>query len=193
MLKLTEEITGAKNLPGFSKNVIYHEELAYYLRPLHQLIMSGSSEFKKEEYLLMMISLLMEHYGQPFDSCIPECRMEVEKACCFLEEHYEQPVNLNEICKYAGLSKSTLLRGFTKSTGVTPYRYLQTIRINKAKILLEQGATPLEAAFQTGFSDQSHFTNFFNMFIGVTPGTYREIFHNKDNQNTDRGDNIHGK
>ena len=35
---------------------------------------------------------------------------------------------------------------------------------------------PMEAALLTGFSDQSHFTNYFSRFIGLTPGSYREIF-----------------
>ena len=42
--------------------------------------------------------------------------------------------------------------------------------------LLEQGVPPVEAALQTGFSDQSHFTNYFSRFIGLTPGAYQEIF-----------------
>ena len=50
------------------------------------------------------------------------------------------------------------------------------IRIGEAKKLLEQGLPPIEAALQTGFSDQSHFTNYFNRFIGLAPGVYREIF-----------------
>ena len=46
--------------------------------------------------------------------------------------------------------------------------------------LLEQGVPPIEAALQTGFSDQSHFTNYFNRFIGLAPGIYRDIFLDKD-------------
>ena len=35
---------------------------------------------------------------------------------------------------------------------------------------------PVEAALRTGFSDQSHFTNYFNRYIGLAPGAYRDIF-----------------
>ena len=77
------------------------------------------------------------------------------------------------------MSKSTLLRAFTKAKGVTPYRYLENIRIGAARKLLEQGRLPAEAALQTGFSDQSHFTNYFSRFIGLAPGLYREIFENR--------------
>lgn len=176
MLDLAEEVTGKRELPGFSKAVISDEEAVCYLRPLHELVMKGSCEFGKEENLLLLISLLIQRYGQPFESCVPECREEVEKACDFMERHFADRISLDQICRCAGLSKSTLLRAFTRSKGVTPYSYLENIRIGKAKKLLEQGVPPIEAAMRTGFSDQSHFTNYFNRFIGLAPGLYRDIF-----------------
>ena len=90
-------------------------------------------------------------------------------------------IYLDQICHLEGLSKSTLLRAFTKSKGVTPYSYLQNIRIGEAKKLLEQGLPPVEAAIQTGLSDQSHFTNYFNRYIGLAPGVYSEILLMKEN------------
>lgn len=176
MSSLAEEITGKRTLLGFSENVIKNDELNSYLHSLHQIIMDGSKEFEKEEMLLLLISRLIEQYGQPFSNGIPECSKEIEDTCIFMEAHFSEHITLEELCKCSGLSKSTLLRAFTKSKGVTPYRYLQAIRIGKAKALLEQGVSPLDAAIQTGFSDQSHFSNFFNMFIGLSPAAYRRIF-----------------
>jgi len=145
--------------------------------------MKGSREFDKEESLLLLLSLLIQKYGRSFESCIPECREEIEKACTFMEQHYAKHIYLEEIARCAGLSKSTLLRAFAKSKGVTPYSYLENIRIGKAKKLLEQGVPPMEAALRTGFSDQSHFTNYFNRFLGLSPGLYREIFLDKGGRN----------
>ncbi len=176
MLDLVEEVTGKRELPGFSKNVLYDDEVTCYLRPLHEMMMKGSCSFDKEESLLLLLTLLIQKYGQPFKNCVPECRDEIEKACAFMEQHFAERIYLDQICRCAGLSKSTLLRAFVQSKGVTPYRYLENIRIGKAKKLLEQGVLPLEAALQTGFSDQSHFTNYFNQFIGLAPGIYRDIF-----------------
>ena len=176
MLDLAGEVTGRRELPGFSRSVIADEEATCYLRPLHELVMKGSCEFGKEESLLLLVSLLIQKYGQPFESCIPECRGEIEKACDFMEQHYAERIDLKQICRCAGLSKSTLLRAFAKSKGVTPYSYLENIRIGKARKLLEQGVPPVETALETGFSDQSHFTNYFNRFIGLPPGIYRSIF-----------------
>lgn len=180
MLDLAEEITGKRALPGFSPAVLRDEDVSCYLRPLHDLVLNGALEFGKEESLLFMLSLLMRRCGQPFEDCIPECREEIEQACAFMEEHAAERISLDQICRQAGLSKSTLLRAFTKSKGVTPYCYLESLRIGRAKKLLEQGASPMEAALQTGFSDQSHFTNYFTRFIGLTPGAYRDIFLKSD-------------
>ena len=182
MMDLAEEVTGRRELPGFSLNVILDEEAVCYLRPLHEMVMRGSGEFGKEESLLLLMSLLIRKYGQPFDHCIPECRDEIEKACTFMEQHYAERIYLGQICRFSGLSKSALLRAFIKAKGVTPYSYLENIRIGVAKKLLEQGVPPVEAALQTGFSDQSHFTNYFNRFIGMSPGVYREIFLDKEDE-----------
>lgn len=176
MRRLAEEVTGKQELPGFSVTVVRDEEAACYLQELHELVMEGSCEFGKEENLFLLVSLLIQRYGTPFENCIPECREEIERTCAFIESHYMERICLEQLCEYAGLSKSALLRAFTASKGVTPYRYLENIRIEKAKKLLEQGITPVEAALQTGFCDQSHFTNYFSRFIGLAPGAYREIF-----------------
>ncbi len=183
MLSLMEEITGKRKLLGFSENVKKNNELNHYIYSLHKIIMHGSKEFEKEEILLLLISILIEKYGQPFSSCIPECSHEIENACLFMKKNFSDHITLDELCKCSGLSKSTLLRAFTKSKGVTPYRYLQTIRIGKAKELLEQGVSSVDAAIQTGFSDQSHFSNFFNMYIGMTPAAYRRMFKEGDKNN----------
>lgn len=76
----------------------------------------------------------------------------------------------------AGLSKSALLRAFTKSLGVTPHCYLESVRVGAARRILEQGAAPVEAANLCGFADQSHMTNCFGRLIGLSPEAYREIF-----------------
>lgn len=73
---------------------------------------------------------------------------------------------MEDICAAAHLTKSTLLRAFTREMGITPYRFLENLRINRARAFLEQGDMPAEAAVKAGFSDQSHFSSFFTMFTG---------------------------
>lgn len=81
-----------------------------------------------------------------------------------------------ELLSMTGFGKTYLIRLFTKQVGVSPYRYLQTVRLNRSRGFLEQGIPPVDAAGMAGFSDQSHFTNFFKEFTGLTPGQYQRIF-----------------
>ena len=83
---------------------------------------------------------------------------------------------LEQLSALAGLSKYHLLRCFPRQKGITPYRYLETVRVNRARALLEQGAAPLDAALRAGFADQSHFNHFFKILTGLTPSQYRAVF-----------------
>ena len=112
---------------------------------------------------------------------------EVEAVCAHLEARCGQPVSLDELAAVAGLSKGYLLRAFAREKGITPYRYLENLRIERAKRLLEEGVRPVDAALQTGFSDQSHFTNHFKTLIGLTPSQYRAVFAGEGKERASHG------
>lgn len=176
MLDIVEEITGKRELPYFAENVIYDNDLKDCLQQLHKLIMNEFKEFSKEEYLYMMMTILLQKYMPDCDKNIPECRAEIKIACDYMQLHFHERMSLKQICDVTLLSKSTLIRAFTMSKGVTPYQYLESLRMNEAKKLLEEDISLSQIALQTGFSDQSHFTKFFSQYIGLTPGVYRSIF-----------------
>ncbi|MEY8262398.1 AraC family transcriptional regulator [Oscillospiraceae bacterium 50-60] len=165
----------AGTLPVFPTPVVENAPLAEQFRTFHRHLMSGGS-FAAEEALLLFLSGVLEPVPAGAESAPagpkPSHRKETEAARTFLEEHFAEGITLDQLCRCAGLSKSTLLRSFTREMGITPYRYLETLRVNAAKALLEQGVPPLEAALRTGFSDQSHFTNSFTSRIGLPPGMY---------------------
>lgn len=54
-----------------------------------------------------------------------------------------RPIALEELSGLTGLSKYHLLRCFARQKGITPFQYLQNIRVDRAKTLLEQGCFPL--------------------------------------------------
>lgn len=179
MRKTILEITGRDNLPYFTSQVVFHSELIPLLKELHLMIMQEEKDFRKEEIFFFLLEQLLEEYTEQ-DVALQkdEQNTEVKAVCEFLEKHYTENIALNDLCALTGLSKYYLLRSFTKQKGISPYSYLETIRISKAKKLLEQGVLPIEAAFQTGFADQSHFSHFFKKFIGLTPKQYMNIFKN---------------
>ncbi len=168
------EITGKKYFPRFKEQVIAGAEQVQMLRELHEMIMQGSQEFQKEELYLFLMEQLIAIYAES-SLAEEEYNSEIEKICKFMEESYAEAITLDELSKIVHMNKYVLLRTFTKEKGITPYQYLLTTRINRARILLEKGTEPVDAAMDTGFSDQSHFTNVFKKLIGVTPGQYKSI------------------
>jgi AraC-like DNA-binding protein len=149
MERAVEEITDAGHLPYFSHHVLFRHELTSSLQELHNLITKEKQALRKEELFLHLLEELICRYSD---------------------------VMLNDLSELTGWSKYHLLRSFTKQKGITPNSYLETIRINQAKKLLEQGVRPIDAAIQTRFSDQSHMTKFFKRQVGLTPKQYMKIF-----------------
>ena len=171
------EITGKEEQPYFTSQVIFQSELVSLLKELQLMIMQEEQDFRKEEIFFFLLEQLLPEYTEQ-DVPFPKMEQSAEtKAICeFLEKNYMNNITLNDLSDLTGLSKYYLLRSFTKQKGITPYSYLETIRIHKAKQLLEQGLPLIEVALQTGFADQSHFSNFFKKYIGLTPKQYRSIF-----------------
>jgi AraC-like DNA-binding protein len=181
MGKAVKKLYGKDNLPVFSETVIFNEEILVLLKKLHALIISGSENNKeKQQKFYDIIDNLSKNYA--IQSEKPEIHEEdeISRLCDYMKSNYIKKISLTELSDIAGLNKFTLLRNFNKIHGVTPYQYLETIRIEKAKQYLEAGSSPAEVALNTGFSDQSHFTRFFKSFIGLTPKQYQKIFKEKD-------------
>lgn len=177
MQKIVREITQKTYLPYFTEPVLCDSELVSALHDLHEMLMQQEKDFKKDElFLLIMEELIFEHADTIFDQNSIEPSAEIKIICDFLQANYSENIKLNDLSQLANMSKYHLLRSFTKQKGISPYCYLETIRISAAKKLLEQQCSPLNVALQTGFSDQSHFSNFFKKIIGLTPKQYMNIF-----------------
>ncbi|WP_040984347.1 AraC family ligand binding domain-containing protein [Oceanobacillus jeddahense] len=180
MKKAMFEMKGEEVLPRFKENVLYQSEVSSALKDIHVKILEKEEAFQKEELFLYLIEELIEINS---DLTIPEEGLEssqkVQEISNYLEEHYTQKVSLQALSDLTGWSKYHLLRTFTRQKGISPYSYLETVRVNHAKKMLEQEIKPIEVAFLTGFSDQSHLTRFFKSMIGLTPKQYMKIFEKK--------------
>lgn len=177
MERAVEDITGSCFRPHFTQNVVKGSEIAFSVQALYQAIVDRAPRLEREELLYFLLAQILKEFAKPFEEeKILKPSTGIRALCDFMEENLEQNITLDQLASMAELSKYYLLRTFTKQVGVSPYRYLQSVRIERAKGLLEQGVSPLDAAMGTGFSDQSHFTNYFKEFIGVTPKQYQRIF-----------------
>jgi AraC family transcriptional regulator len=65
---------------------------------------------------------------------------------------------------------------FKASTGSSPHQYILQCRLERAKQLLRDPSLSLsQVGLRCGFADQSHMTNVFRRFVGVTPSKYRAL------------------
>ena len=82
-----------------------------------------------------------------------------------------------EIATHCHISKFHMCRKFKEQTGVTIHSYISNQKIFLAKKLLEETLKPLcDIAFESGFSDSSHFTKAFKAQTGLTPSKYRKKY-----------------
>lgn len=179
MCKAVKSITEQNYTPFFTQNVVYQSDIIYSLRDLYHAIICRAPKFKKEETFFFLLEQVLQEYANPFNKVdISEPNQQIKVLCTYMENHFTDNITLDKLLSLTNYSKSYLLRSFTKQVGVSPYRYLQTVRLDRAKKFLEQGFAPIDVASMSGFADQSHFTNFFKKFIGLTPKQYQKIFTN---------------
>lgn len=94
-----------------------------------------------------------------------------------LEENYLKIKTIEEVTKEFPASRRNLVRRFIKATGLPPIEYLQNIRIEKAKQLLENSDQSVsEIISQTGYTDPKSFRKIFLKLVGIAPLEYRDKF-----------------
>ena len=93
----------------------------------------------------------------------------------YLRAHCAESVSLTRIAAVAGLSCFYFIRVFRANFGVTPHVYLTTLRLERARRLLQTSMPIAQAAVAAGFSDQSHLTRLFKRVYGTTPGEYARV------------------
>jgi transcriptional regulator GlxA family with amidase domain len=78
---------------------------------------------------------------------------QVHRAQDLIDTRYAAPLRLSELARSVGVSERTLTRRFVRATGLTPLRYQQTLRLERAEHLIASGTTVEGAARAVGFSD----------------------------------------
>ncbi len=101
----------------------------------------------------------------------------VKKVQQKIESNYLRINTIEEVTKNLPASRRNIVRRFKQVTGVPPITYLQNVRIETAKKLLEQGDQSIsEIITQTGYADPKSFRKVFLKLVGITPIEYRDKF-----------------
>jgi AraC-like DNA-binding protein len=91
-----------------------------------------------------------------------------------LERRLQEPVSIAGLARATNLSPSRFTHLFRANAGVSPRSYLRTLRLARARVLIERTfLTVKEVMAQVGFTDPSHFSRDFRRMHGITPRELR--------------------
>jgi transcriptional regulator GlxA family with amidase domain len=104
------------------------------------------------------------------DSIVSKCEV-------WLQEHFREIDAIVQITSLADIPERTLKRRFKAATGNSLIQYLQNLRVEEAKRLLESSDMPVDdISAEAGYSDTSFFRRVFKRLTGLTPSHYRRLF-----------------
>jgi len=97
------------------------------------------------------------------------------KAIKYITENYNRNISLNDAAEYSGVSSTYLSRVFKEDTGKGFVEYLNSFRIEKAKILIQSGDIVIKEIYSDlGFNNYNYFFKVFKEYVGMTPNEYEE-------------------
>ncbi len=95
----------------------------------------------------------------------------------WLELNFSAAIDLVGLAQRFNTSVSSLKRRFKSATGETPTKYVQNLRVDRAKELLKFGSlTVAQISYDVGYEDVSYFGGLFKRSVGETPVQYRKKF-----------------
>ncbi len=104
-----------------------------------------------------------------------EIHTEITNAINYFNEHYAERININQYAKNMHMSQCWFIRMFKKYTNTTPMQYIMSVRISKAKSLLESSSLGIsEIAAKVGYGDSMYFSRIFKQHTGISPLAYRK-------------------
>ncbi len=94
-----------------------------------------------------------------------------------IDRAYAQPLDVAAIAREAAMSPAHFSRKFRAAYGESPYAYLMTRRVERAKELLRQGASVTQACLSVGCTSLGAFSARFHELVGESPTSYRRRDH----------------
>ena len=149
----------------------------YITKPfnMQSLILKVGNIISSREKLKVLYgqTVAVENLGLEINAAISD-----EKFLQQLNAHIDQYIsdsdlNADALCRIVGMSRAILYRKVVAATGLSPARYIQTVRLNMAAKMLENSDMSVtDIAIATGFSSIVHFSSSFKKKYGVSPTQY---------------------
>lgn len=148
-------------------HLFYDQELKSLLSGFHPHDSIQSVRSKIEHFIMFCTNTVMMCRKQPCPDILFHCKE-------ILNEHYKQEITLVGLARMVGVTPSYLSRLFKKELEINFTDYLNQLRIEKAKVLLDiPHMKILEIASKVGFNNAEYFSKMFKKVTGMNPNNYR--------------------
>lgn len=95
----------------------------------------------------------------------------------YIEQNIDEDLKIGNLASKAYLSPNHFRRLFKENTGLNPIDYINSLRISKARKLLEEGLMSIsEVGISVGIGDQNYFSKIFKSVTGLSPSDYKKKF-----------------
>jgi AraC family L-rhamnose operon transcriptional activator RhaR/AraC family L-rhamnose operon regulatory protein RhaS len=163
-LRLSEE-----ELSETARLILQLEEELEHKRPGYRFVACA--------HLMRLIAYLSRCYsreGKRSNQRLPR----MGDVLSFIEQHYREPITIEQLCKQGHMSESTLMRCFRRVLSRSPIEHVIRVRIAHAEDTLRQqdDLRITDAAFECGFTDSNYFSRQFRRVTGLSPRAYRSRY-----------------
>ncbi|CAN7541881.1 MULTISPECIES: AraC family transcriptional regulator [Ensifer] len=162
----------------FTAPAFHDERTSKHFQALFSAITAPDGDrtgMQGEEHVLTLLADVMRvREGKTHGGHVPSA---MRRAQSLIDDDPTVAITLSDLAQATGLSRFQVVRGFSKTFGLTPHAYLVQRRIDLARRLIARGVPLAEAAVEGGFADQSHMTRIFVRKYGISPGAYADAFH----------------
>lgn len=106
----------------------------------------------------------------------------ISRAQSYIEQNIREKISFEELASKLAVSRRNFDRRFIKATGITPVEYMQRVKIEFAKSLLERGRKSVfEIMYEVGYNDERAFKDLFKKKTGLSPSDYKFRFYKDSN------------
>ncbi|MDF2721977.1 MAG: AraC family transcriptional regulator [Paenibacillus sp.] len=145
---------------------------------MQQLFVPATNGFKRQLELQAALFRIFGCLTPSEESAVPANGPDywIPKSIEYMKTHYMERINVQNVADYIGIHRVYLSKVFTKKVGMTPMRFLEQLKMEKAMELLRTTVyTVSEVALAIGYPDPYTFTHAFSRYYDSPPGKWRSI------------------
>ena len=172
---------------GFSRDNVVRR--TGYVQQMEDLVekmlevkeMTFANDLRRNGILKLFFAQLIDEYNSELSKQqvkkeqTAEASEYIKSAISYIAKNYSQNIKINDLADYVGVNRSYLASSFKKATGYSPKEYLLSLRMERAKSLLETTDMTINGISNAiGYSDQLAFSRMFKRYAGVSPTVYRD-------------------